>query len=118
MDCCTEKRREKRLSYRWPVWFAEDLDEMLSQGQMIDISSGGAAFECHNDPMCPYQGQQITARFSVPKYENSKSYEVETFVRNATVCRTEPLNPKQSKIAVKFDEPLDFQPILNHPLYT
>ena len=40
MENTLERRREKRLRYNWPVWFAEDFNAVLSQGQMVDVSSG------------------------------------------------------------------------------
>ena len=49
MEAVTERRREQRLRYHWPVWFAEDFNEMLLQGQMVDVSSGGAAFTYYAD---------------------------------------------------------------------
>ncbi len=70
MNMTDERRREQRLRYHWPVWFAEDFNKMLSQGQMVDVSSGGAAFTCHADGSCPHPGQEMTAR-----------------LRQETVCR-------------------------------
>ncbi len=52
MESGMERRREARLQYSWPVWFAEDFDDILTQGQMVDVSSGGAAFTCYADK-CP-----------------------------------------------------------------
>ena len=68
MDKTDERRTEQRLRYYWPIWYAENFDETLAQGQMVDISSRGAAFTCYANNDCPYPGQHITARFSVPQY--------------------------------------------------
>ena len=46
MEKNNERRMEQRLRYHWPIWFAEDFDEELSQGQMVNISSRAAAFTC------------------------------------------------------------------------
>jgi len=48
-----ERRAEKRLRYNWPIWFAQDFDDILTQGQMVDVSSRGAAFTCYAD-RCPW----------------------------------------------------------------
>ena len=69
MDTNNERRKEQRLRYHWPVWFAEDFNEALSQGQMVDISSTAAAFTCRTDEHYPYVGQHLTARFSVPRFQ-------------------------------------------------
>lgn len=110
MEQTAERRREQRLRYHWPVWFAEDFDETLSQGQMVDISSTGAAFTCHADETHPYPGQEITARFSVPRFGQGDSFGMENFTRSARICRVENVNNFLRRIAVQFVEPLSFKP--------
>ena len=110
MDRIDERRKEQRLHYKWPVWFAEDFDEVLSQGQMVDISSGGAAFTCRADEQCPYPGQHITARFSVPRYGSDDSFDMANFTRSVHVCRVDHVNSFLRRVAVQFAEPLPFKP--------
>ena len=105
-----ERRREQRLRYHWPVWFAEDFNETLTQGQMVDISSGGAAFTCHADQNCPYPGQQLTARFSIPKLGEHDSFGMTSCTRTGHVCRVENINGFVRRIAVQFAEALPFKP--------
>jgi hypothetical protein len=104
-----ERRREKRLSYHWPVWFAEDFGDVLSQGQMVDLSSSGAAFTCFRDN-CPNEGQYITTRFSVPRYGQDDSFGLENWVRSGFICRIENINSYMRKIAIQFAQPLPFRP--------
>ncbi len=110
MDKPNERRTEQRLRYYWPIWFAEDTNETLSQGQMVDVSSRGAAFTCHADDGCPYLGQHITARFSVPRYGPDESFDMANFTRSAHVCRIDNVNSFLRRIAVQFAEPLPFKP--------
>jgi len=110
MEQNNERRTEQRLRYYWPIWFAEDFNETLSQGQMVDISSRGAAFTCYSNDGCPYPGQHITARFSVPHYGPDDSFDMENFTRSAHVCRVENVNSFLRRIAVQFAEPLPFKP--------
>ncbi len=110
MEKGVERRREQRLRYHWPIWFAEDFDEMLSQGQMVDVSSGGAAFTCHADGNCPYPGQQITARFSVPCFGAEESFDMANFTRTGEVRRVERVNDLVRRVAVQFGEVLPFKP--------
>jgi hypothetical protein len=105
----TERRREKRLSYHWPVWFAEDFNDVLTQGQMFDISSGGASWTCYANES-PLQGQYITARFSVPRYGKDNSFNLENHIRGGFVCRVETINAYMRKIAIQFAQPLSFMP--------
>jgi hypothetical protein len=105
-----DRRREERLRYHWPVWFAEDCEDVLIQGQMVDVSSEGAAFTCYSHDQCPFEGERVTARFSVPKFSSDQSFDMKSFGRKAKVCRIERLNNFLNKIAVKFDDPLSFKP--------
>jgi len=61
-----ERRTERRLRYHWPIWFAEDFGGTLMHGQLIDVSSSAAALTCKDDEKCPYSGQNLTVRFSIP----------------------------------------------------
>jgi len=110
MDNSTERRREQRLRYHWPVWFAEDFNETLAQGQMVDISSRGAAFTCHADTQCPYPGQEVTARFSVPCFGPGESFDMANFMRSGSVCRVDNVNSFIRRVAIQFAEPLPFRP--------
>lgn len=105
-----ERRKEQRLRYYWPVWFARDLSHTLSQGQMVDISSKAAAFTCYADNDCPYLGQPIIARFSVPRYGPDDSFDMADFTREGHVCRVDNVNNYLRRVAVQFAEPLPFKP--------
>ncbi|MHC4855217.1 MAG: PilZ domain-containing protein [Planctomycetota bacterium] len=112
MDSGMERRGEERLRYSWPVWFAEDFDDVLTQGQMVDVSSGGAAFTCYTD-RCPTPGERITTRFSVPKFDESDSYDLANFIRDGRICRIDDLGPYVKRVAVQFAQPLPFSPAAN-----
>src|SRR4030042_636635 len=105
-----ERRAEQRLRYHWPIWFAENFNGELTQGQMIDISSIGAAFTCYNDGSCPYSGQHVTARFSVPHYGPDDSFDMEDYIRSGYVYRIDDINRFSRRIAIKFTNPLPFKP--------
>jgi len=109
MDANAERRKERRLHYYWPVWFAEDFNEALSQGQMVDISSKAAAFTCYPD-CCPYPGQQITTRFSVPHYGPDDSFDMANFTCSGFVSRVDEVNSFLRRVAIQFAEPLPFRP--------
>lgn len=110
MDENNERRTEKRLHYRWSIWFAEDFSEELSQGRMVDISSRGAAFACHADRSCPYVGQHITTRFSIPRFKADDSFGITGFIRPAHVCRLDNVSTFLRHVAIQFDEPLPLKP--------
>jgi len=110
MDKDNERRREHRLRYYWPIWFAENRDSALSQGQMVDISSTGAAFTCYAEEGCPHPGEHITARFSVPHYDADEAFDMANFTRWGHVCRVENVNSFLRRVAVQFAEPLPFKP--------
>jgi len=110
MDTNSERRRERRLHYQWPVWFAEDFDGVLSQGQMVDISSRAAAFTCYADESCPYLGQDITARFSIPRLGPDDCFDMANFTRSGRICRIDEVSRFLRRVAVQFAEPLPFKP--------
>ena len=110
MDEINERRREQRLRYHWPIWFAEDFNETLCQGQMVDVSSAGAAFTCHADENCPYPGQQVTTRFSVPCFGPEDSFDIANFTRIGRICRVDNVNSFLRRVAIQFAEPLPFKP--------
>ena len=110
MEQRNERRREQRLRYHWPIWFAENFNEILNQGQMVDVSSGGAAFTCHADDQCPYPGQEVTARFSIPRFGSDDSFNMASFIRTGRVRRVDGVNSFVRRVAVEFAEPLPFKP--------
>ena len=110
MSTTSERRMEERLSYQWPIWFAEDFQDELSQGQMADVSSHAAAFTCYADDQCPHPGQRLTARFSVPQYGPDDSFDVVDFVRSGQVCRVDGVNNALRRVTMQFTEPLPFHP--------
>lgn len=105
-----ESRTEERLRYHWPIWFSEDLNGELLQGQMADLSSQAAAFTCYVTDACPDLGQHIAARFSVPRYGEDGSFDMVDFVRSGHVCRIDGVNNMLRRIAIQFNEPLPFRP--------
>ena len=109
MSDFSERRREQRLRYQWPVWFAEDFNSTLTQGQMVDVSSGGAAFMCYADSS-PYQGQEVTARFSVPRLNEDDSFDMASYTRIGRICRVENVDGLSRRVAIQFAEPLFFKP--------
>ncbi len=110
MEYTPERRRERRLRYHWPVWFAEDFAGMLHQGQMVDVCSGGAAFTCYANRGCPGPGQHITARFSVPCHHPDDSFDIADLIRSGSVSRVDHLNAGLRRVAMSFFEPLPFKP--------
>jgi len=110
MEVNTERRKEQRLRYHWPVWFAEDFNDVLSQGQMVDASSRGAAFTCYADDDCPCVGQHITARFSIPRFGDGDSFDMANFTRTGCICRVDSVNSHLRRVAIQFAESLPFKP--------
>ncbi len=110
MDADNERRKEQRLRYHWPIWFSEKFEGELTQGQMADISSRAAAFTCYTDSTCPYPGQQVTARFSVPRYGPDDSFDMEEFIRSGHIHRIDDFNRFSRRITLQFTNPLPFKP--------
>jgi hypothetical protein len=103
-------RREDRLKYRWPVWFAEDFEQALAEGLMVDVSSGGMAFICNADENCPQVGQKLTVRFSIPRPEEDDPSDITSFTRIGRVLRVDIINTLLRQVAIQFEEPLSLKP--------
>jgi len=110
MSATNERRTEERLHYHWPVWYAEDFNGELAQGQMADLSSQAAAFTCHANEQCPWPGQHLTARFSVPRYGRDDSFDMIDFVRTGHVYRVDGVSSALRRVVMQFSEPLSFRP--------
>jgi hypothetical protein len=110
MDINNERRKERRLRYQWPIWFAENFNEALSQGQMVDISSTAAAFTCRIDEYYPYVGQHLAARFSVPKFRPGEAFDMADFTRSGRIYRVDDINQFSQRVVVQFASPLPFKP--------
>ena len=105
MKQTTNRRKASRLRYRVPVRFANDSTETTSEGQMLDVSSGGLAFKCKADEHRPREGQQIVTHFSIPNSEVHDSSAM-TFSRTGYVLRVQQVSEALCNVAVRFDEPL------------
>lgn len=106
----SEQRTEHRLHYNWPIWFAVDFNQTLMQGQMVDVSSDGAAFSFRADSNCPHPGQKVTARFSVPCHTDDICYNTANYTRICNVRRVDEVDDSACRVAIQFTEPLPFKP--------
>jgi hypothetical protein len=110
MDECNERGQEKRLGYQWPVWFSEDFTETLSQGLMNDVSSGGIGFSCGPNDPCPREGQHLTVRFSIPRFEGDDPTATISITRTGEVRRVERTEDGLYRVGIEFDTPLGLRP--------
>ncbi|MGA2915315.1 MAG: PilZ domain-containing protein [Sedimentisphaerales bacterium] len=105
-----ERRREERLKLSGGMWFNSEGDDKAIRGQLVDVSSRGMAFTCFNNGVVPNNGQQITARFSVPFFASEGVIQERKFARTAKVCRIGNASGYLKRVAVQFIEPLPFRP--------
>jgi hypothetical protein len=104
MQKIKERRKEKRLHYELPVWFASDSSDVFVEGIMVDISSMGMAFICGPEQNCPPVGRELTMRFSIPRYGRDCS-EMKEITRTGCVFRIDDLNDNRHRVAIKFNDP-------------
>ena len=110
MDEYSDRRQEQRLDYRWPVWFSENFAESMAQGLMVDISSGGIAFDCPPDGMEPRAEQHLTVRFSIPRFEGDDPTATVSITRTGHVCRIDSAESGAHRVVIEFDTPLALRP--------
>ncbi len=104
-----DRRTEKRLHRRCPVWYGKKDGSDYSPGVMMDVCSQGMAFTCYSEQSCPVLGEEINARFSVPRLSRD-GVDDNTFNRISRICRVDKTNGYLNKIAVQFAERLPFKP--------
>jgi hypothetical protein len=110
MDIVEERRREERLEYRWPVWFSENFTESMTQGLMVDVSSGGMAFHCSPENRPLQSGQHLTVRFSIPRFEGHDPTATVSVTRTGEVRQVDETEHGLRRIAIEFDLPLAMRP--------
>lgn len=98
-----ERRAEKRQHYHLPVWFAEDIEQDVSEGAMVDISNKGIAFICDAGENCPQLGQKLTTRFNLPNFKSQDKADTKTVTRTGCVCRIDNLDNNKCRVAVQFE---------------
>jgi len=110
MDQHNERRQEERLDYQWPVWFSEDFAQTMFQGLMVDISSGGIAFDCPPEEMHLHADQHLTVRFSIPRFEGDDPTATVSITRTGHVRRVSEGKAGTARVAMEFDTPLALRP--------
>ena len=64
----------------------------------------------YNNESIPQPGQELTARFSTPRFGQDDSFDIASFTRTGQVCRVNQENSFTSRVAMEFAEPLPFKP--------
>jgi len=97
------------LTYRWPVWFAEDATQMPHSGLMTDVSSGGIAFTCKAEHSLLQAGRQLVVRFSMPRFDEQDPAATVGVVRTGQI-RSVTAVVGGYKVGFQFDTPLSLKP--------
>ena len=98
------------MQSHWPIWFGEDFNQKLTQGQMIDISSKAGAFSCYAFESDLFRGQDIATYFSVPIYGPKDSFAIRDFKCSGRILRIDCLDDMLLRIITQFTEILSFKP--------
>ena len=118
MDNRAEQRQEQRLACRWPVWFGEDLTKAVFLGLMEDVSSGGIAFAYTAEHGDLQEGQQITIRFSIPRFDDLDPQATVGVTRTGLVRWVAAASSGTHRAGLQFDVPLSLKPVQEAALAT
>ncbi len=110
MDSNAQDRQERRLAYRWPIWFSEDVTQAVFSGLMEDVSSGGLAFTCQADQGPLQEGQQLTVRFSLPRFDDQDPQATVGVTRTGRVRWLTSAEAGTCRVGLQFDTPLSLKP--------
>jgi len=110
MDSNAENRQERRFADRWPIWFGHHFTQTVSFGIMEDISSGGLAFT-YTDRAGPLQqGQTLTVRFRLPRFDTPDPNATLVVTRTGFIRWLTAVGNNVYRVGLKFDAPLSLQP--------
>ena len=109
-DRYNEQRKEKRMSCNWPIWFYDDSDTRIIQGQLVDISSKAATFTYYTYEKLLFPNQRIIAHFSAPVYGLSDSFAIRDFIRSGHILNIYQISDLLYRITTEFEEVLSFKP--------
>ena len=105
-----EQRKEKRMSCEWPIWFFDDCDTRIIQGQLVDITSKAAAFTYYTHEKLLLPDQRIITHFSMPFYGLSNSFAIRDFIRSGHILNIYQINDLIYRITTEFEDVLSFKP--------
>jgi hypothetical protein len=110
MDSSAEQRQEQRLAYRWPIWFSGDLTKAVFLGLMEDVSSGGIAFSYTAGHGQLQEGQRLTVRFSIPRFDDSDPQATVGVTRTGQVRWIATGAGGTHRVGVQFEGPRSLKP--------
>ena len=110
MDSDAENREERRFVYRWPIWFGKNLAQTASLGVMDDVSSGGIAFTSTDTAGPLQQGQTLTVRFSLPRFDTPDPKATIGVTRTGRILWITAVGNGAYRIGLQFDTPLSLKP--------
>lgn len=110
MSSNAEHRYEQRLPYRWPVWFGRDTTEAVFSGLMVDVSSGGMAFSYKAGQCRLQEGESLTVRFSLPRFDENDPGATVGLTRTGFIRWIVAGDDGTCKIGFQFDTPLSLKP--------
>jgi hypothetical protein len=110
MDSSAKDRYEERLAYRWPILFGEDTTQAVLPGLMVDVSSGGMAFTYKVGHCRLQEGQAITVRFSLPRFDESDPGATIGITRTGCIRWVAAAGDGTHKVGLQFDTPLSLKP--------
>ncbi|MBN1844689.1 MAG: PilZ domain-containing protein [Sedimentisphaerales bacterium] len=115
MSAASDRRRERRIRFSWPLWFGYDPNGQLLQGKVADLSRSGVAFLTAHD-QAPAPGSHVLTRFSYP-LERDTRFAMGSYLHWAEVLRCDEAAYGQRRVAMRLHQPLpgEFAPVDRTP---
>ena len=109
MQTSKERRRQKRLRFLWPVWFAYQATGELLKGQAVDLNEQGISVTVKTDSS-PAVGDHVLARFSFP-CQSSQTFAMDGYYGWSEVIRVDAAGPDRQRVALRLHTPLANNPV-------
>jgi len=105
MQSATDRRREKRIQFSWPLWFGYEENGQFIRGQVVDLSRSGVGFKVVEHE-CPPVGTHVLTRFSYP-LEQEDHFTMDNYYHWAEVLRVDEASYGSRRVAMRLHQPLE-----------
>jgi PilZ domain-containing protein len=104
MHLGSDRRRDSRIRFSWPLFFGYEDNGQFTRGQVVDLSRSGVGFTVAADE-CPSVGSHVLTRFSYP-LEEEDHFEMNTYYHWAEVIRVEDVHYGSCRVGMRLHESL------------
>ena len=101
----SDRRRQARLRFLWPLWFGYSDDGEFVQGKAVDLSNQAVSFTVSSERR-PDVGDHVLTRFSFPM-TTMQEFGIDGYYGWSEVMRVEDQGDQRHRVALRLHEPIE-----------